>query len=127
MKELSKNGYYGWEKGSVVQLHVFAEASDMELCVVAYLRFEKDDNVNVSFVMGNTRVAPIKATTNPELELQASGINWSSLEEHEITIGRVYRWSDSTTVIQRLNASDIKQQIFVFEMHKRNFVKHKNG
>ena len=113
MKELSNNGYYGWEKGKVVQLHVFAGASDMELCVVPYLRFEKDDNVNDSFVMGNTRVAPIKTTNNPELELQASGINLSSLEEHEITIGRVYRWSDSTTVIQRLDALDIKQQIFV--------------
>ena len=62
----------GWEKGSDVQLHVFADACEIGFCVVAYLRFEKDDKINVSFVMGKTRVAPIKTTTIPKLELQAA-------------------------------------------------------
>ena len=99
-----------------IQLHVFADASEMGLCDVAYLRFEKGDNINVSFVMGKTRVAPIKATIIPlglQAALHASRIEVSILEEHDITIDRVYMWSDSTTVKQWLNAFDKKQQIFV--------------
>ena len=98
-------------------MHVFADASEMGLCVVAYLRFESDDIINVSFVMGKTRVAPLKTTTIPKLELQAalhaSRIKVSILEQHDITIDGVYMWNDSTTVIQWLNAFDRKQQIFV--------------
>ena len=66
--------------------------------------------------MGKTRVAPIKTTTMPKLELQAalhaSRLKMLILEEHDISIDRVYMWSDSTTV-QWLNAFDKKQQIFV--------------
>ena len=117
LKELSINRYYGWEKGSEVQLHVFADASEMGLCVVAYLKFEKDDNIKNSFVVGNPRVAPIKTTTIAELELEtalhASRIKVSILEEHNITIDRVYMWSDSTAVIQWLHAFDKEQQIVV--------------
>ena len=105
------------KKGSKVKLHVFAEASEMGLCVVAYLMFESDDIINVSSVMGKTRVAPIKTTTISKLELKAalhaSRIKVSILEEHDITIDRGYTWSDSTTVLQCLNAFDKKQQIFV--------------
>ena len=72
LNELSRNNHYGWHPGSNVQLHVFADASEMGLCVFAYLRFEVDDEVKVSFVMGKTRVAPIKITTIPKLELQAA-------------------------------------------------------
>ena len=59
--------------------------------------------------MGKTRVAPIKTTTIFKLELQAalhaSRIKVLILEEHDISIDRVYMWSDSTTV-QWLNAFD---------------------
>ena len=63
LKELSKDRYFGWPRGSNIQLHVFADASEIGLCVVAYMRFEKDDNVKVSIVMGKTRVAPIEGKT----------------------------------------------------------------
>ena len=96
---------------------MFADASEMGLCVVAYLMFEVDDEVKVSFVMGKTRVAPIKTTTIPKLELQAalhaSRIKVSIIEEHDFTINHVFMWSDSLTVIQYLNAFEKKQQFFV--------------
>ena len=117
LKELSISRNYGWEKRSEVQLHVFADAFEMGICVIAYLRFEIDDNINVSSVMGKTLVAPNKPTTIPKLELQAalhaSQIKVSILEKHDITIDRIYLRSDSTAVTQWLNAFDKKQQIFV--------------
>ena len=117
LKELSIDRHYGWQPGTNVQLHVFAEASEMGLCVVAYLRFEKDYKVRVSFVMGKTRVAPIKTTTTPKEELQAaphaSRIKVSIIEEHDFPFNEVFMWSDSSTVIQWLNSFEKKQQIFV--------------
>ena len=83
---------------------MFAVASEIGLCVVAYLRFENDGKVKVSFVIGKTRVAPIKATKIPKLELQAalhaSSIKVSIIEGHDFTIDQVFMWSDSSTVIQ---------------------------
>ena len=115
LKELSIDRHFVWQRGSNVQLHVFADASEMGLCVVAYLRFEIDGKV--SFEMGKTRVAPIKTTTIPKLELEAalhaSRIKISIVEEHDFTINQVFMWSDSSTVIQWLNAFERKQQIFV--------------
>ena len=117
LKELSINRHYCWQRRSIVQLHVFADASEMGLCVVAYLRFENNDEVKVSFVMGKTRVAPIKSTTIPKLGLQAalhaSRLKVSIIEEQDFTIDQVFMWSDSSTVIQWLNAFEKKQQIFV--------------
>ena len=117
LKDFSINRHYGWQRGSSVQLHVFADASEMGLCVVAYLRFEIDSKVKVSFVMGKTRVATVKTTTIPKLELQAalhaSRIKVSIIEEHDFTINQVFMWSDSLNVIQWLNAFEKKQQIFV--------------
>ena len=102
MKDLAIDRHYGRQRGSNVQLHVFADASEMELCVIDYLRFEKDDKVKVSFVIRKTRVAPIKTTTIPKLELQASlhasRIKVSIIEEHEFTIDQVFMWSNSFTI-----------------------------
>ena len=91
----------------MVHLHMFADASELGLCVVAYLRFEIDDKVKVSFVMGKTRVAPIKTTMIPiipKLELQAalhaSRIKVSIIEENDFTINQIFMWSNSSTVIQ---------------------------
>ena len=55
------------------QLHNFADASQSGYGAVSYLRF-KDENGNIycSFVMGKSRVAPIKETTIPRLELSAA-------------------------------------------------------
>ena len=117
LKELSRNRHYGWQPGSNVQLQVFADASEMGLCVVAYMRFVSDDEVKVSFVLGKKRVTPIKTTTISKLELQAalhaSRIKVSIIEEHDFTINQVFMWTDSSFVIQWLNAFEKKQQTFV--------------
>ena len=43
LKRVSVSGRYGWQHGSKVHLHVFADASDIGLCVVADRRIEVDD------------------------------------------------------------------------------------
>ena len=117
LKELSTSRQCGLQLGRKVQVHVFFEASEFELCVVAYLLIEVEDEVRASFVRGKTRVAPIRNTTNPKLELQAtffaSRIKVSIFEKHDFTIDQVFIWSDSTTALRWLTSFDKKHQIFV--------------
>ena len=48
------------------QLHSFCDASQIEYAAVLYLRFSKPESqVHCSFVMGRSRVAPVRPTTIP--------------------------------------------------------------
>ena len=55
------------------ELHHFADSSTSGYAVVTYLRVADDDGkVHCAFVMGKTRLAPLKAVTVPRLKLQAA-------------------------------------------------------
>ena len=57
-------------------LHNFADASSSGYGQSSYLRVKDEDgNVNVSLVMGKSRVAPLKITTIPRLELTAAVVS----------------------------------------------------
>ena len=55
--------------------------------------------------------------TIPKLELQAAvyGVRLRKLilTEHDVKIDNIYHWTDSSTVLQWLQAADKKQQVFV--------------
>ena len=58
------------------ELHNFADASTSGYGQCSYLRVKDEDgNVNVSLVMGKSRVAPLKITTIPRLELTAAVVS----------------------------------------------------
>ena len=53
--------------------HHFGDASQSGYGAVSYLRSENlSGEVNVSFLMGKSRLAPVKTTTIPRLELSAA-------------------------------------------------------
>ena len=99
-------------------LHTFSDASEYALSAVSYLRIEYvDETVQVKFIMGKARVAPIKRMTIPNLELQAA-VHAALLaqfvtEEHDIHINEKVFWSDSTTVLYWLITPEIRHRIFV--------------
>ena len=96
-------------------LHIFSDASLEAICMVAYLR--KQENGEVAFVIGKCRVAPIRNMTVARLEMQAAvfGVRLQELilEEHDFDLDRIIHWTDSTTVLQWLHASNNKQPVFV--------------
>ena len=57
-----------------IQLHVFADASTQAYCSVAYLRVISTNDVHVNFLLGKSRLTPlkVKAVSIPRLELQAA-------------------------------------------------------
>ena len=70
-----------------IQLHVFADASELAYGPVAYLRFSfKDGHHEVSFVVAKSKLAPLKRITLPRLELSAAvtGVRLYRNTIHEI-------------------------------------------
>lgn len=55
------------------QLHHFSDASEVGYGVVSYLRLLNTGGVtHYAFIMGKSRVAPLKQTTIPRMELTAA-------------------------------------------------------
>ena len=101
-----------------VQLHLFSDVSLEAMCIVSYFRAEVNDGVEVSFVLGKSRIAPIKQLSIPRLELQAAvysvRLRTLIVQEHDLRIDSVTHWTDSVTVLQWLHSADKKKQnIFV--------------
>ena len=52
-------------------LHILSNASLESMRILAYLRAENEVGVELSFVIGKCRIAPMNQQTTPKLELQA--------------------------------------------------------
>ena len=115
IRTMSINRLYFDSGCTNLRLHVFTDASEEAMCIVAYL--QDDTTLKLSYVIGKCRVAPIRHMTIPKLELQAAvyGVRLRKLilSEHDVKIDSIYHWTDSSTVLQWLQAADKKQQVFV--------------
>ena len=85
-----------------VQLHCFSDASQSGYGVVPYLHSENNLEVKCSFVMGRSRVTPVKPITTPRLELGAAVVSVKLVQmlkrELDIKITDIYFWTDSTSI-----------------------------
>ena len=92
-----------------VQLHVFADASKVAFCAVAYIRVTYKDNrpIYINFVQAKNSIAPMEPMrTIPRLELmglESAGrlakaiCEKCKLDEKDVTL-----WTDATTALQWL-------------------------
>ncbi|XP_071111155.1 uncharacterized protein [Haliotis cracherodii] len=108
-------------KSSLIEVHLFADASEKSFGACAYMRYKSypdQDEVTCSFLAAKTRVSPLKpALTIPRLELQGAVLAvrlWLSLkEELMVPVQRIQFWTDSNTVLQYLNNSNKRFKPFV--------------
>ena len=102
-----------------LSLHIFCDASYSAFAAVAYFvyNFPNTDTFDTAFVLGKARVAPLKQHTITKLELQAAvlGTRIANFVKRESTlpISQTFFWSDSTTAIQWIRNSHMRQQIFI--------------
>jgi hypothetical protein len=102
---------------SKTQLHVFCDASRIGYGVVVYLRAEIDGRVELAFVAGKARVAPVKQLqTIPKLELTAAttAVRLARFVLHEMSLKLpVIYHSDSQVVLSFVKSEDRRFPVFV--------------
>ena len=89
------------------QIHHFSDASQDGYGVVSYLLSKNDQGEkHVSFLMGKSRVAPLKQITIPRMELTAAMIavkmDRMVRKELEVPLMESAFWTDSTTVLKNI-------------------------
>ena len=99
------------------ELHVFVDTSQSAMCAVAYLRSVQCETVIVAFLVAKCRVAPIRASTIPKLEIQAAviGLRLSmSIQSFlPFSVQNCFFWSGSSTALQWISSSDKRLPVFV--------------
>lgn len=82
------------------QLHNFCDASEQGYGTASYLRLTNDsEEVHVAFVMGKSRVTPLKTITIPRLELTAATLA-SRIDRMQLLESTF--WTDSQSVLKYL-------------------------
>ena len=101
-----------------LQLHGFCDASEKAFGACLYLRSSNKQGQHItSLICSKSRVAPIKTTTLPRLELCAatllSKLFNSVIKSLHVEINKVYLWSDSTIVLNWINTPPDTLKTFV--------------
>ena len=99
------------------QIHVFCDASLTGYGVCAYLRLSNGDRFHSAFLMGKSRLASIKPTTVPRLELTAATvavrIGCVLQQELDMHVDSITYHTDSTTVLHYIRSERKRFPVFV--------------
>ena len=100
------------------ELHAFSDASQKGLGQVTFLRsISNSGQINVSFVTGKARVAPLKVVSIPRLELTAAALSVdvvaSIIRELDLYVDAVYYCSDSRVVLSYIANDSRRFEVFV--------------
>lgn len=86
-----------------MSVHLFCDASQSAYGACIFLRVEQNETVRVNLMSARSRVAPLKLTTIPRLELLACCIGArllsTTLNDMHLSDVKIYCWTDSTTVL----------------------------
>lgn len=105
-------------KAVSAQLHHFADASEEGYGTVTYLLLRNaQSQTHVAFIMGKSRVTPLKPVTIPRMELTAAVVAarmdklWR--KELKMQLQDSVFWSDSTSVLKYIKNESSRFRIFV--------------
>ena len=103
---------------SSAELHIFVDASTAAMAAVVYLRITHNlsEVTETCFLIGKGKVAPIKQTSVPKLELEAAviGVRLRStiVKESVFAIDKTLFWTDSQVILDWI-ASSQKQPVYI--------------
>nr|XP_027231842.1 uncharacterized protein LOC113823416 [Penaeus vannamei] len=105
----------GWDEPLPIELEEQWDASENGYGVASYLRVTLEDNsVYINLIMAKSRLAPLKGSTIPRLELagalEAVRLDKILTKELEIPLEISVYWVDSQIVLWYLNSSDKRFQ-----------------
>ena len=107
-----------FESVSKIELHYFSDASQIAFGVVSYLRvIDKSNNIYCVFLMGKSKVAPLKSISVPRLELTAATLavkmNAIISDYVDLDIQSRFYWTDSSCVLRYIMNDNLRFQTFV--------------
>ena len=107
-----------FDHDSEYELHCFADASAHAYGAAVYLRcINKAGKINTQLLLSKNKVAPLKQTTIPRLELQAAVLAAKLYVmvrvELDIHIDQAYLWSDSQVVLSYIRNTTRRFHVFV--------------
>ncbi|KAL7870670.1 hypothetical protein SRHO_G00081670 [Serrasalmus rhombeus] len=100
------------------ELHHFSDASERGYGSVSYIRqVNEQDVVHVTFVLGKSRVPPLKAITIPRLELAAAAllvkVDRMLRRELHVDLKASVFWTESQTVLKYIANDSARFKTFV--------------
>uniref|UniRef100_W8B1J3 Uncharacterized protein n=1 Tax=Ceratitis capitata TaxID=7213 RepID=W8B1J3_CERCA len=119
MADLKVSRWFGTgTTGSFTELHLFADASERAYAAVMYARtIHADGQIVVSIISSKTKVAPIKPTSLPRLELCAAHLAAKLARSVLYSWGNqrypMFAWTDSTITLAWLQAHPSRWETFV--------------
>ncbi|XP_055600721.1 uncharacterized protein LOC129749698 [Uranotaenia lowii] len=118
LKDLRLNRFAFAPLSKEVQLHCFADASQLAYGACVYARtVDFEGKICVSLLSAKSRVAPLKRLTLPRLELcaakEAAILHYKIVKALDMESVRSVFWSDSTIVLNWLKAQPNTWQTFV--------------
>ncbi|XP_038131095.1 uncharacterized protein LOC119776626 [Cyprinodon tularosa] len=100
-----------------MQLHHFSDASELGYGAVSYLRVVSNNDINCNIVLSRNRLAPVKPSTIPRLELAAAVVavqlDQRIRQSFELPLLDSVFWTDSTIVLHYIRNEDKRYQTFV--------------
>jgi hypothetical protein len=110
-----KPAYFG--DAVSVQLHHFSDASESGYGVTSYIRFMNDkEHIHCTLLFSRSRVAPLKKTTIPRMELTAAtvAVRMSLMISRELDLDVTqFFWTDSMSVIRYIANETTRFHTFV--------------
>ncbi|XP_075250850.1 uncharacterized protein LOC142343048 [Convolutriloba macropyga] len=100
------------------ELHIFVDASTAAMAAGVYLQITHNHSAvtNTCFLIGKCKVAPLKQTSVPKLELEAAVIevrlHSTIVKESSFTIDKTLFWTDSQVVLYWIVSSK-KQPVYI--------------
>lgn len=98
------------------QLHHFSDASESGYGCVTYLRLTNaSHDVHTSFIMGKSRVAPLKQITMPRMELTAAvlAVRIDTFLRAELQLEPSTFWTDSASTLKYIQNENKRFKTFV--------------
>lgn len=102
-----------------VQLHAFSDSSEKGYAAAIYLRVETSISIHCNLITGKSKVAPLKRSTIPRLELCGALLAAKLLKSvittyaGRLTIDEQYAWTDSSTALVWIRSSPHRWSTFI--------------
>ena len=108
----------GFQSIQLIEIHNFADASSYTYGACSYLRLvDANGNISCLFLLGKSRLAPIKKVSVPRLELTAAvvAVRLDVLLRRELDLSSScsFYWTDSLAVLQSIKNRTKRFPVFV--------------